>query len=151
MITIITIGRKHEDWVAAGVERYEKRLRRPFDLEWVLLPHSSLDGLRARQEESERIISRIPIGAYVLLLDETGVMLDSPALTRVIEDCQLHSRPIVVIIGGAYGVTPALMKQADQVVSLSKLVFPHQLVRLILAEQLYRCQEISRGSGYHHV
>jgi 23S rRNA (pseudouridine1915-N3)-methyltransferase len=84
------------------------------------------------------------------LLDETGKQLDSPALTRLIEECQLRSRPITIVIGGAYGVTTELMERADIVLSLSKLVFPHQLVRLIIAEQLYRCQEISRGSGYHH-
>ncbi len=151
MITVVAIGKKHEDWITPGLERYEKRLRRPFDVAWVLLPHSSLEGVKARLEESNRLLARLDDDAFVILLDETGRQIDSPALASLIEECQVNSRRITVVIGGAYGVDERLQQRADMVLSLSKLVFPHQLVRLILLEQLYRCQEITRGSGYHHV
>jgi 23S rRNA (pseudouridine1915-N3)-methyltransferase len=149
-IRIIAVGKKHEAWVREGIERYEKRLKKPFDVEWVTLPHSPADGLSARQDESGRILSRLDARAYVVLLDERGKAFDSPSLSHMLLS-QLESSVLVtIIIGGAYGVDDSVHKRADVVWSLSPLVFPHQLVRLILAEQLYRSQEIAAGNPYHH-
>jgi len=147
-ITIITIGKKNEAWVQPGVSRFLERLRAPFAAEMIILPHSSFEGDRARQEESERIFSRLNSDDFVILLDERGKNLSSPELSNLITE---HTnKHIVFIIGGAYGVTSDLRQKSNVVWSLSNLVFPHQLVRLILAEQLYRAQEIHRGSHYHH-
>lgn len=154
MITIIAVGKKHESWIQEGLERYQKRLKKPWDVEWVLLPHSSKNGAQARQEETERILSRIETRDYVVVLDERGLMLDSPGLSALIQDRFVEGKRIVLVIGGAYGVDERLQgadSRADTVWSLSSLVFPHQLVRLILIEQLYRAQEIGRTSSYHHV
>ena len=149
-LKVLTVGKKHESWVAEGIERYQKRLRAPFSIEWVLLPHSSLEGDRARQEESERILSRLSTDDYVVLLDERGKALDSLGLSSLLAD-QLHaSRTVVLIIGGAYGVDTTVHDRAQFVWSLSPLVFPHQLVRLILTEQIYRAEQISLGGSYHH-
>ena len=150
MISIIAVGKKHEDWIKGGLERYEKRLRKPFVVEWVLLPHSSLDGPAARLEESGRIRKRLPDDAYVVLLDERGVLYNSSQLSKLFEDAAGRPGSVQVVIGGAFGVDELLTQRADMIVSLSKLVFPHQLVRLILIEQLYRAQEIARGGKYHH-
>lgn len=150
MITIIAIGKKHEEWIQQGLERYEKRLRRPFDVRWVLLPHSSLTGQEARQEESERIEKHLKSGEHVILLDETGKILSSPVLSSLLHDTFTRSSQVTIIIGGAYGVNDTLRQKADLVWSLSHLVFPHQLVRLILIEQLYRAQAIVEGRAYHH-
>jgi len=114
----------------------------------IILPHSSFEGDRARQEESERIFSRLNSDDFVILLDERGKNLSSPELSNLITDN--INKHIIFIIGGAYGVTHELRQKSNVVWSLSNLVFPHQLVRLILAEQLYRAQEIHRGSHYHH-
>lgn len=149
-IRVIAIGKKHEPWVESGVERYQKRLRKPFDTEWILLPHSSREGLQARQEESERILARLTNDDFVLLLDERGELLGSPTLSKLLTGAfESHAR-MSIVIGGAYGVNEALRERANKVVSLSPLVFPHQLVRLIITEQLYRCQEIAAGRPYHH-
>ena len=150
MITLLAIGKKHESWVNEGVERYQKRLKKPFDVEWILLPHSSREGLQARQEESERILSRLKDDEFVILLDELGELPSSPALSRLLLGRLENSQPVKIIIGGAYGVNDELRARADKVLALSPLVFPHQLVRLILAEQLYRAQEIASGRPYHH-
>lgn len=150
MIRVIAVGKKHESWVADGIERYQKRLRKPFDIEWILLPHSARDGLQARQEESERIVSRLSEDELVLLLDERGDSLDSPTLSQLLVNCFGKHSKITIIIGGAYGVNNELRVYVNRVVSLSPLVFPHQLVRLVLVEQLYRSQEIAFGSPYHH-
>lgn len=147
---IIAVGKKHESWVQEGISRYEKRLKAPFNFDWVLLPHSSLDGDRAREEESERILSRLDGYDYIIVLDERGKTLDSPALSGLLGE-QLHrSQKVAVIIGGAYGVTDELRQRAHLLWSLSPLVFPHQLVRLILVEQLYRAQQIELNGRYHH-
>jgi 23S rRNA (pseudouridine1915-N3)-methyltransferase len=149
-LRIIAVGKKHEAWVADGIDRYEKRLRKPFMLEWVYLPHSAREGLSARQDESERILSRLKDDDFVVLLDEKGKIVDSPALASLLESPLHSSRTVVLIIGGAYGVDETVHRRADFVWSLSLLVFPHQLVRLLLAEQLYRAQEIAAGNPYHH-
>lgn len=150
MIRILAVGKKHEDWVRLGIERYEKRLKKPFDTEWVLLAHSAREGLTARQNESEAILTRLDDSDYVVLLDEAGTTITSPDLTDLLESAISTSRRIVVIIGGAYGVDETVRQRADFVWSLSPMVFPHQLVRLILTEQLYRAQEIAAGRPYHH-
>ena len=149
-IQILAIGKKHESWVAEGVERYESRLKKPFITEWVLLGHSAMNDAAARQEESERILSRLDARAFVVLLDERGDEIDSPALSKLLDTAFTAGRQITMIIGGAYGVDDRVHQRADLVWSLSSLVFPHQLVRLILAEQLYRAQQIAAGHPYHH-
>ena len=150
-IRIISVGKKHEDWVAAGIERYQTRSKRPFLIEWVFLPHSAADGDRARQDESNAICKRIDANGYTILLDERGRNIDSPELSRVLLAPLQSSRPVTIIIGGAYGVDDSVRDRADLVWSLSNLVFPHQLVRLILTEQIYRAQEIAAGNPYHHL
>ena len=149
-LRVVAIGKKHEAWVSEGIERYQKRLRKPFMLEWVYLPHSSREGLSARQDESERILQRLKESDFVVLLDEKGKIINSPALASLLELPLNSSRSVVIIIGGAYGVDQSVHDRADFVWSLSLLVFPHQLVRLLLAEQLYRAQEIATGNPYHH-
>lgn len=149
-IRILAVGKKHEQWVGNGILRYETRLRKPFDIEWVLLPHSSREGDAARKDESEKLLQRIRSDDFVILLDEKGRLCDSPALSRLLTEQLDSSRPVTIMIGGAYGVDASVHARANYVWSLSPLVFPHQLVRLILVEQLYRAQEIASGGSYHH-
>ena len=149
-IRILAVGKKHEPWVSAGIERYEKRLKRPFNVEWVLLPHAAREGLAARQDESERLLARIAKDEFVVLLDERGKLMASPALAALLLVPLESSKSITILIGGAYGVDDSIHQRADVVWSLSPLVFPHQLVRLILIEQLYRSQEIVAARPYHH-
>lgn len=150
-VRVLAVGKRHEPWVADGIERYEKRLRKPFDAWWQLLPHSAREGDAARAEESERILSKVDPRDFLLLLDERGQNVDSPRIAATLQGAFDAGRPVCVVIGGAYGVDERVRGRADFVWSLSKLVFPHQLVRLILAEQLYRAQEIAAGRPYHHV
>jgi 23S rRNA (pseudouridine1915-N3)-methyltransferase len=149
-LKILAVGKKHESWVLEGIERFSKRLQAPMNAEWIFLAHSALTGLSARQDESERLLSRLNANDYVILLDERGRELDSPGLAALIERQLAISRKIIFIIGGAYGVDDRIRQRADTIWSLSPLVFPHQLVRLILIEQLYRAQEINSGGPYHH-
>lgn len=149
-IRIVAVGKKHESWVLEGILRYEKRLQRPFDTSWVLLPHSAHQGLSARQDESGRILTKLQPDEFVVLLDETGRLYNSPALSKLLLAPLERSQQITIVIGGAYGVDETIHARANTVWSLSPLVFPHQLVRLVLIEQLYRAQEIAVGRPYHH-
>lgn len=155
-ITVLAIGKKHEKWAVDGIERYTKRLRKPFDLEWKLLPHSSREEDAARDEETSRLLGALKpagsaAGQHVILLDERGSNIGSADLARRLQTQFDAGRTLSLVIGGAYGVNAEMHSRADFTWSLSKLVFPHQLVRLILAEQIYRAQEIAGGRPYHHV
>lgn len=150
MIKIITIGKKHEKWVLAGVSEFEKRLKKPFDISWHILPHSVYDGEKARTEESERITKQLRPSDFVILLDERGKNISSPEFSQLLGGKFINSREVVIVIGGAFGVSEEFRASADFVWSLSKLVLPHQLVRLVLTEQIYRAQEIASGGKYHH-
>ena len=149
-IKILAVGKRHETWIEDGLRRYEKRLQRPFGVEWQLIPHSAKQEQDARRDESERLLARIKDDEFVVLLDERGKLLDSPGLSTALLTPLEASRSVTMIIGGAYGVDQSIHERANLVWSLSPLVFPHQLVRLILIEQLYRAQEISAGRPYHH-
>ena len=147
---IIAIGKKHEKWVSSGIELFEKRLKKPFDLKWDILPHSNFAEEKAREEETQRILAKIKPSDFVILLDERGKTISSPELAKMLSNGFVNSQNFVIIIGGAFGVADELLQRANFVWSLSKLVFPHQIVRLILVEQVYRAQEISSGGKYHH-
>jgi len=149
-IRIITIGKKHESWVAEGIERYQKRLKKPYDIEWVILPHSLISDATARLSESQHILNRLNANDYMILLDERGKNINSSDFSKLLLKPIENSKPVVVVIGGAYGVDVSVHNRADFVWSLSELVFPHQLVRLMLTEQIYRAQEIASGNPYHH-
>ena len=149
-MNIIAIGKKHEKWVLNGIELFEKRLKKPFNLSWDILPHSNFAEEKAREEETQRILAKIKPSDFVILLDERGKNISSPEFAKIFSNGFVNSQNFVIVIGGAFGVTEELRKRANFVWSLSKLVFPHQIVRLILVEQIYRAQEISSGGKYHH-
>ena len=147
---IIAIGKKHEKWVLNGIELFEKRLKKPFNLSWDILPHSNFTEEKACEEETLRILTKIKPSDFVILLDERGKNISSPELAKMLSNGFVNSQNFVIVIGGAFGVSEELRQRANFVWSLSKLVFPHQIVRLILVEQIYRAQEISSGGKYHH-
>lgn len=150
MIKIVAIGKKHEAWIVDGLKTFQQRLQKPYDIEWVLLPYSAQNGLQARQEESQAILSRLKPDDYVILLDERGEQLASPKFSECLSNQFTRGGQISFVIGGAYGVDDTVHDRANSVLSLSKMVFPHQLVRLILVEQLYRAQAIATNHPYHH-
>ena len=145
---IISIGKKTGLELKNAIEGYSRRLQGQFKVEWVLMPNSPNKGDLARSDESDVILGRLKPTDFVILLDERGENITSHALS---EKLQANlDKEIVFVIGGAYGVNEALRQRADFVWSLSKLVFPHQIVRLILIEQIYRAQTIMQGHPYHH-
>ena len=149
-IHVITVGKRHEAWVADGIQRFIKRLKKPYDVTFKLVPHTTAGEQRSRDEESAAITKQLRSSDHVILLDERGKIFSSPQLADHLQQLFDTSRSVALVIGGAYGVNDQLRARADTVWSLSNLVFPHQLVRLMVTEQIYRAQEISAGRPYHH-
>lgn len=144
-VTIITVGKKHDKNLDAVITEYEKRLRHYCDLEWVYIPSSDI------ATESSAILRAVESYEFVALLDERGLDFSSPQLAESIERSQNSSyKKIAIIIGGAYGVNASVSNRASVVLRLTRLVLPHQIVRLIVVEQLYRAYSILAGSDYHH-
>jgi len=144
------VGKRHEPWVADGIERFSQRLKKPYNLEFKLVPHATAGEHRSREEESAAIEKQLRPADHVILLDERGKQFTSPQLAGHLQQLFDTARHPVLIIGGAYGVNDRLRARANTTWALSKLVFPHQLVRLMVVEQIYRAQEISAGRPYHH-
>lgn len=142
MIKIIAGGKKSSGWVAAGVAEYETRLMKPFDVKWEIF----------EEEKLAKLLTKWPFqgSELVILADERGENISSVEFAQKMERAMIEARSIVIIIGGAYGVSETVRQKADFVWSFSKLVFPHLLMRVMLTEQIYRAQEIVRGRKYHH-
>lgn len=154
-IQILSIGKIHESFVKEGVDMFTKRISNYFNIEWVIIPMPKNAGIMEpamlKIKEGEVLSALINKEDCVVLLDERGKAYTSEAFSKFIEQRSVQSvRNLIFIIGGAYGVSESITKRANFKWSLSSLVFPHQLVRLILAEQVYRACSIMKNEKYHH-
>lgn len=142
MIKIIAGGKRHLDWVNLAISEYQKRLQKPFNISWELL----------EEEKLRLFLAEWPFlgNQFVVVLDERGKNLSSSELSEILVKQFVSAREIVAIIGGAFGVDEIVRRRANLVWSFSRLVFPHQLARVMLVEQIYRAQEIWHGGKYHH-
>jgi 23S rRNA (pseudouridine1915-N3)-methyltransferase len=150
---LLAVGRKMPAWVTAGYQEYANRLPRhcPLLLQEIepgLRAHGSDPG-RAKREESERLLKAIPANSWVVALDGRGKSWSTEQLAEQWEKWQQSGRDIVFLIGGPEGLDPASLSRADQKWSLGSLTFPHPLVRVMLAEQLYRAWSILSNHPYH--
>lgn len=150
-----TVGKTHEPYVKAGVELFTKRISNYYQVDWNLIPApknaAMLSEMDLKKKEGETIISFLQKEDFLVLLDERGKQLSSEELAAFIQlRANDSTKTVVFLIGGAFGVSDSVIKRANYTWSLSKLVFPHQLVRLILAEQIYRACSINRNEKYHH-
>ncbi len=156
-ITCITVGKIKERYFTDAVQEYSKRLGRYCKLEIIEVPDektpdgaSEAEELAIRQKEGERILKAIRDDAYVIALAIEGQMLDSVALSKKIEELGIRGEShIQFLIGGSLGLSPEVLKRADFLLSFSKMTFPHQLMRVILLEQLYRSYRIMKHEPYH--
>lgn len=151
-----SIGRDHEPYVHAGIADFTKRISRYYPVEWKIIPVPKNAATLSREElkrrEGELLLEMLGKDDYLVALDEHGKQLDSEALANFIQLRGNDSvRNLVFLIGGAFGLDEAVLKRAQYKWSLSLLTFPHQLVRLVLAEQLYRACTILRNEKYHHI
>jgi 23S rRNA (pseudouridine1915-N3)-methyltransferase len=150
-----SVGKAHEAHVKDGIDMFTKRITHYFPVEWSIIPMPKNAGMLSemdlKKREGEMILGFLQKEDCLVLLDERGKQFSSEALASFIQAKANESvQRLIFLIGGAYGVSDAVKKRANHVWSLSLLVFPHQLVRLILAEQLYRACTILRNEKYHH-
>jgi len=144
-LLIISPGKQHDSMVADAIKEYQKRLSVRLPIEW------AFPSVGTKEEEGIATLKQIKDGDFVLLLDERGRSYSSTDLAKLVDTrLQDGTKRLVCIIGGAFGVSEEVKKRADATASLSAMVFPHMLVRLILAEQLYRAVTIIDGGKYHH-
>ena len=150
-----SVGKNNEPYVKSGIEEFTKRISKYYKVEWNIIPVPKNAGMMSeldlKKKEGEMIMEWLQKDDYLILLDERGKQLTSEALADfILALANERKKNIVFLIGGAFGVDKIIFKRANFIWSLSQLVFPHQLVRLILAEQIYRACTIARNEKYHH-
>lgn len=156
-ITILCVGKIKEDFYSKAIAEYSKRLSRYCKLEIIQVndektPDNASDKLEAqiKDKEGERILDKISEDSYVIALAIEGKQPDSVALSEKLHKLTLHGNShICFIIGGSLGLSENVIKRADELLSFSNMTFPHQLMRVILLEQIYRAFRIQNGEPYH--
>lgn len=153
-ITLIEIGKTKDSFIREGVELFKRRVERyaPFQIETVPdLKNTRNMGMKEVQEkEGQLILRRVKDGDYLVLLDERGKEYNSIAFAEYLNGLEGRISHLVFVIGGPYGFSENVYARADAQLSLSKLTFSHQLVRVLFMEQLYRAFTILKGEPYHH-
>lgn len=156
-ITVITVGKIKEKYLRDAIAEYSKRLSKYCKLEILEVadektPENASETVeeRIRQKEGERILKHIKEDAYVITLEIGGKMLDSVEFSRKIETLGIQGKShICFVIGGSIGLSQEVLKRSDYGLSFSKMTFPHQLMRVILLEQIYRSYRIMSNEPYH--
>jgi len=154
-IQLWSIGKPHDKELKPAIEQFTARCNNYFSVEWNIIPVPKNAGMMSemdlKKKEGEVILEWLEERDYMVALDERGKQLTSKALADFIQlRANESTRRLIFVIGGAFGLDETVLKRADMKWSLSTLTFPHQLVRLILAEQLYRAFTILRNEKYHH-
>jgi 23S rRNA (pseudouridine1915-N3)-methyltransferase len=156
-ISIVTVGKLKEKYLKQGIEEYLKRLGSYAKVEVIEVPDekapeelSETEMIQVKQKEGERILAKIGPDTYVIALAINGKLKSSEELADTLDKLATYGKSkIAFVIGGSLGLSDEVLKRADEQLSFSKMTFPHQLMRLILVEQVYRAFRINRGEPYH--
>lgn len=156
-ISIVTVGKLKEKYLKQGIEEYLKRLGSYAKVEVIEVPDekapeelSGTEMVQVKQKEGERILAKIGPDTYVIALAINGKLKSSEELADTLDKLATYGKSkIAFVIGGSLGLSDEVLKRADEQLSFSKMTFPHQLMRLILVEQIYRAYRINRGEPYH--
>jgi len=150
-LRIISVGTKCPGWVRQGFDEYAKRMPRemPLSLLEIPAPRHHQDSNKVDEVEGKKIAEKIGPSDWVVALDEQGKSFDSKALAQALDGWRDLGKDVMFLIGGANGLSDALLDRANQRISLSALTFPHYLVRVLIAEALYRAHSIYIGHPYH--
>ena len=154
-ILLLCMGKTQEPYLREGILDYEKRLIRYVRFKRLELPDvkstSSLSFNQIKEKEGNLLLKNVKVSDHLILFDEKGCAYSSKQMSYQIEQhLQRGTRDLVFAIGGSFGFSPDVINRANEMWSHSKLTFPHQLVRLLCVEQLYRCFTIIKGEAYHH-
>ena len=156
-ISVITVGKLKEKYLKQGIEEYVKRLSAYAKIDIIEIPDekapetlSEMEMLQVKAKEGERILAKITDDTHVIALAIEGKMKSSEELADTIDKLATYGKSkVAFVIGGSLGLSKDVMKRANDTLSFSKMTFPHQLMRLILVEQIYRAFRINRGEPYH--
>ena len=156
-ITVLTVGKIKEKYLRDAIAEYVKRLSRYCKLDIIEVadektPDSAGPAIEdsIRRKEAERLLKHIRDDAYVITLEINGNMLDSVSFARKIEQYGIQGKShLIFVIGGSIGLGDDILKRSDYALSFSRMTFPHQLMRVILLEQIYRSYRIIEGEPYH--
>ena len=156
-ISIITVGKLKEKYLKQGIEEYLKRLTAYAKVEMIEVADekapeelSDSEMVQVKQKEGERILAKVSQDTYVIALAINGKMQSSEELADTIDKLATYGKSkIAFIIGGSLGLSEEVLRRSNEQLSFSKMTFPHQLMRLILVEQIYRAFRINRGEPYH--
>ena len=155
-ITILCVGQIKEKYFRDAIAEYQKRLSRYCKLQMIEVADektkenaSEAENDLIRKKEGERLLKHIKDSDYCITLEIDGKMLTSEGLSKEIDRLGLGKSSLVFVIGGSIGLDTAVLKRSDYALSFSKMTFPHQLMRVILLEQIYRSYRIMRGEPYH--
>ena len=150
---LIAVGERAPSWVAEGFGEYQKRLSHwlPFELVEITpgIRGKGRDAVRAQLDEGQRVLAAIPKNAYVVLLEGRGKNYSSEQLAERLEFWRQQGRDIAFLIGGPEGHSPEVLSRADEQWSIGALTLPHMLVRLVVAEQVYRAASLLANHPYH--
>ena len=153
LIHLIAVGTRMPGWVEEGFNEYAKRMPPETKIKLVEIAAGkrgkNSDIKRLTQQEGDKMLAAIPKGARVVVLDVLGKPCSTEELAQDLKSWQGAGQDIAILIGGPEGLADDCLKQAQQKISLSKLTLPHPLVRVVLAEQLYRATTILKGHPYH--
>ncbi len=153
-VVLITIGDNEDKYLASGFELYAKRLQHYISFETQVIPsqkNKSNSKEAAMQAETKEIMKKVDSSDLLILLDEKGKEYSSPEFAKQIQTyLNMPGKKMIFVIGGPFGFTPEIKKRANQIISLSKMTFNHQMARLFFLEQLYRAMTIMKGEPYHH-
>lgn len=151
---LLVVGKTNDKNITKGIDDYVGRVKHymPFDIEVIpeLKNTKSLTQSNQKEMEAEQILKRLQPSDTVVLLDEHGKEYRSIEFARCIEKQQQTARSLVFIIGGPYGFADSVYERSDAKLSLSKMTFSHQMIRLLFVEQIYRACTIIKGEPYHH-
>lgn len=154
-IELLTVGKTTIRFVIDGIEEYTRRLKHyiPYTIRTIpdIKNTSKMDQAKQKEEEGKKILEAVSNSDYVVLLDERGKQYSSLEFSAFIEKQMVAGRrKVIFVVGGPYGFSKAVYDRADSLLSLSKMTFNHEMVRLFFTEQIYRAMTIMRGEPYHH-
>ncbi|RCH53691.1 23S rRNA (pseudouridine(1915)-N(3))-methyltransferase RlmH [Mucilaginibacter hurinus] len=154
-ITLLTVGKTEDAYLKDGIEKYVKRLKHYTKLELIDMPElkntKALTQEQQKSKEAELIMKKVQPLDFLVLLDEKGAELTSTQFAAYIDKRQIGSTShIIFVVGGPYGFDASVYQRANDKLSLSRMTFSHQMVRLFFVEQLYRAYTILKGEPYHH-
>jgi 23S rRNA (pseudouridine1915-N3)-methyltransferase len=154
-IQLWSMGKDHEPYVKMGIEDFTRRIGRYYPVEWTIVPvpknAGALSPADLKKKEADTILEKLLKDDYLVALDERGKSFGSEGLAQFIQTRANEGlKSLIFLIGGIYGLDGSVLQRAHHRWSLSQLTLPHQLVRLLLAEQVYRACTILRNEKYHH-